>query len=1296
MIHNNHNFLIGLNKSRAFLRGIRPRRKDLGNANSSPQQAAGYSGKVRDKKPRKLGRCFAALVVLALALAIVAPSLEISLHWPTVRADSAGNDPGGPGGDNGAPGGDNDPQQSTPPIVRSWTMDQFVRNVSQGGGFAQSITANSGDTLQFRFVVTAAGNAPITGITFRLNLPNQLQRLAGTAFLEGPGGRTQIDHLISVITNATVRPGETYVLELSAAVPPASTFSAGTTSMISSPTMEAPGMVNLAAAISIAVMLPAPPPPPPPPPPQPVGVPALNILAQVKNISRAESTLRDRTGASPGESITFSMRIDSVGTAPARNVLARDFLPAGFTFEAGSTRIDFNFAAGDPTSGFFSLGDLAPGQSRTLHFTARVATGFFAAGTNAVTNVAVVQADSVSQRQATAFVDVTVASPPPPPTGTPALAISKLGRNLSRGEATLQRTVNAAPGEDVLWSIRVDSIGSAAARNVIVRDSLPWQASYRTGSSRLESNAVADGIVNGGINIGDLAPGQNRIVAFQTTVGGSNLFVPGINTLTNFAFARADGLPNETQDSAQLAVTVPAAAPPPPAGGQPSLALTKSTRNLSRNEVGLVRVTNASPLETVEFSVRVSSTGTAPAQNISVQDFLPGGLTLISGSVRLDGNAQPDAIATGIAVGTMPSGTSRTLTFQANVRDASFFAAGVTTLTNFATANASSASSQSDTANVLVTVNPAPVPSPNLSVFKTVRNVTRNEISFVKSTGADPAQELEFSIRIDSTGTTSAQNVTVSDFLDRMTYVAGTTRLDNATTTDGIASGGLAIGPIPNGTSRTVMFRAQIRDASQFAAGTSVLTNTATASATNVPIRQDTATIIVTVGGIPPGGTPNLNIFKQIRNATRGESFAKSTSADPGQELEFSVRIDSNGTAPTQNVRVADALPGRLTYLSGTTRIDGAAAADGIASGGLTLGTVPSSTTRTVTYRVRIADRSQFSVGQTVLNNFATASADNTFSRQDTSSVLISISSGSFGNPSISLTKRVANGNRPNGSDFFNEGRANDQLTYTIELRNTGTADLTNALIDDYLPSNTAFVSVSGNGFLSASNQVRWFMGTIGPGSASTVSYTVRINSGLTDGISITNRAQARADNFSQTDSNEVTTVIRETATTTNLQKTVDRPQARRGETLTYTINYLNTNNVDVRSLVFTDVLPPWVSLISATPQPTSVSGQQLEWRLASVAPGGSVNLTIRTRISQSAPNGTTMTNVATLTSVNPHPRTAQAQASTTVIPEEVAVAKTTLPPTGAGKWVSTVVMAFVASVAAVFVLYRRFVVAVT
>ncbi len=62
------------NKSRTFLRGIRPTQKGLFNIHSSPQQAAGYSGKVRDKKERGF-----IIVLVACALSILLISLSIAL-----------------------------------------------------------------------------------------------------------------------------------------------------------------------------------------------------------------------------------------------------------------------------------------------------------------------------------------------------------------------------------------------------------------------------------------------------------------------------------------------------------------------------------------------------------------------------------------------------------------------------------------------------------------------------------------------------------------------------------------------------------------------------------------------------------------------------------------------------------------------------------------------------------------------------------------------------------------------------------------------------------------------------------------------------------------------------------------------------------------------------------------------------------------------------------------------------------------------------------------------------------------
>ncbi len=1424
MIKNDHNFLIGFNRT-----------------------------------PRALARWFAIFAVAAIVFAVAAPALEVQLRWPTARAEGVGSDPGGstgsdpggstgsdPGGSTGsdpggsvgsAPGGPGDgvrggdPEPFVPPAAtRTLALSKQVRNLTRGEtSFMASTNAVPGETVQFRITARSTGNAAVAGITFRDIFPSQyLDFNPGSAFLTGPQGRINIDQLLPVISNATMAAGETDTLEFNATVKAAGIsgpFGIGATTVTNTATLEAAGVPTVGSSATVVVTAtPQPAPPAPAPPPQLRA--ALTISKQARNITRGELALREQVEAFPGETVLFSIRIESTGNEPARQVLVRDILPNGFTYETNSTQLDFQFLPGDITSGprnlgdltpgavrtlqfharvtpgafgvgttpttntatvqaenvaqiqdtaqvnvalgapspgpaqltisnqvrnltrnetvlqettnaapgdevlfmieirsigqsaarnvlvrdllpdgfdytfgstridigfsgpdgitsgFLTLGDLTPGQTKRVHFLARVRQGFFAAGTSTRTNTALSQADNAPQVQDTAAVNVTVAA-----AGIPLITISKLGRNLTRNDAVLQETTNASPGEVVLWSIKVDSVGGATARNVTLRDNLPFQMTYQAGTSQLAGNPIADGVTSGGINVGDIPFGQNRILTFQAIVAAQQNFSQGVTTLINTGAARADGIFFEVQDTATLAVNVPPTPPP----GQGQVTLTKAARNVSRGETAFAAVTNANPGEIVEFSLRVNSVGTAAANNVLVQDFIPFGLTFSSGSVRLDGVAQPDTITAGLALGTLAPGQSRTVTFQATVRDAASFPAGVTSLTN--TANVSGTGSGfftvQATAQVLVSVAAPPAVNPNLAIAKTLRNVTRGETALVRSTNADPNQEIEMSIRVDSNGVSPAQNVTVTDFLDRMTYVAGSTRIDGAVAADGITAGGLSLGAIPNGAARTVTFRATVRDASAFPVGTSVLTDTATASAANVALRQDTATVIVTVGTTPTG-TTSLAVFKQVRNLTRADPLTKTTTADPTQELEFSVRIDSNGTATAQNARLTDVLPFRLTYVAGSTRVDGVAVADGVASGGLSIGTIPNGQTRTVTYRARVADRSQFPVGQTVLNNFATATADTTFARQDTASVLVTISQGALGNPIINLTKRVANTSRPNGTDFLNEGRPNDQLTYTIELRNTGTADLVNAVIEDTLPPNTSFVSASGNGFLSSANMVRWFVGTVSAGGQTSVTYTVRINAGLTEGTFITNAAQARADNHNQVSSNEVTTVIRLGQASATLQKTVDRLQARRGETLGYTITFVNTSGAEVRNVVFTDTLALRTTLVSNS-SGASVSGRELTWRLASVGANSSAAMTATVRINADAPNGTVLVNAVTLTADNLSTQTAQAQ--TTVIPEEVFVAKAgPIPPTGADTWVSAVLLSFIASVGVTALLYRRFV----
>jgi uncharacterized repeat protein (TIGR01451 family) len=139
----------------------------------------------------------------------------------------------------------------------------------------------------------------------------------------------------------------------------------------------------------------------PTPPPQ---APALNIQKTAQNVTRGGAEGQSAT-ASPGETIQFTITVRSVGSSPAFGVMLRDTLPAGLTYQSGSTTIDGLGGPDGVTGSGLNLGDLAPGRQVIVRFRAVLADAtFFPIGTTTLTNVANAQALGVS---VSAFTNVT-------------------------------------------------------------------------------------------------------------------------------------------------------------------------------------------------------------------------------------------------------------------------------------------------------------------------------------------------------------------------------------------------------------------------------------------------------------------------------------------------------------------------------------------------------------------------------------------------------------------------------------------------------------------------------------------------------------------------------------------------------------------------------------------------------------------------------------------------------------------------------------------------------------------------
>ena len=147
---------------------------------------------------------------------------------------------------------------------------------------------------------------------------------------------------------------------------------------------------------------------------------------------------------------------------------------------------------------------------------------------------------------------------------------------------------------------------------------------------------------------------------------------------------------------------------------------------------------------------------------------------------------------------------------------------------------------------------------PNFTISKEVR--IAGSTTWSKNVAATAGNTIEYRIQYINTGTTSQNNVVISDVLPaHLSYVTGSTTLKNASNpngksvSDNLTKGGINIGDYTSGSNAYIKFSATVDSNSALDCGTNTMTNTATAE-TNNGSKQDTAvvTVIRTCTVTPP------------------------------------------------------------------------------------------------------------------------------------------------------------------------------------------------------------------------------------------------------------------------------------------------------------------------------------------------------------------------------------------------------------------------------------------------------------
>ncbi|MCL2843818.1 MAG: isopeptide-forming domain-containing fimbrial protein [Oscillospiraceae bacterium] len=321
----------------------------------------------------------------------------------------------------------------------------------------------------------------------------------------------------------------------------------------------------------------------------------------------------DRSTASVGDTITYTVRATNIGLATGdwRNVVMTDVIPQYLEFVEGSVSVngstlgvDSNFAA-NTRALTVRLGNLAPGETATVTFRARVLDG---AQGRVINNVAYLTG-----------------------TGTDRLPAPDGGVEIDAGEprptaakSSSHNTIQV--GERVTYTITLSNgVGATAPwRNIVVNDVLPAGFSFVSGSVMVDGISHPHGVAGQALTIwlGDIAPGQTVTITFQATALESGMG----QTWYNVATISSDNAPQrQVTDSG---TTIPREEMGTPQGPI-SVSATKTTGR-----------PHAYPGETVTYTI----TATNPADNdhtwhnVTLTDLIDtGAVTFISGSVTING-----------------------------------------------------------------------------------------------------------------------------------------------------------------------------------------------------------------------------------------------------------------------------------------------------------------------------------------------------------------------------------------------------------------------------------------------------------------------------------------------------------------------------------------------------------------------------------------------------------------------------------------------------------------------------------
>ena len=931
--------------------------------------------------------------------------------------------------------------------------------------------------------------------------------------------------------------------------------------------------------------------------------------------------------ATPNENdpITYQIKVTNNGPSAATNVQVNEAtIPSGITYSSDDGSGDYN-----ETSGIWTIGNLAAGNSRTLHIVGTIDSG--EAGNTINQTIAA----TATENDTTTAGDV-------------------LSADLTVNQAALTTTItvdNATPneGETVKYTITINNAGANAATGIELTSVLPSGLTYISDNGTGTYNS-ATGIWQPAT----IANGGNASLEITATV---NSGTAGNTITTSVSKIETDQSTNNTLPASGAVITVK-----------------------SINLVTVISVDDASPNEgqTIQYTINVDNTGTDAASNVTLTDILPTGVTYVS-----DNSGGSYVSGTGIwTIGTIASGASDTLIITATVDSGTAGNHIDNTITNIS-ATETDISSTGDVLTASITVTSANLvtvlsinnAAPNVNdAYAYTITVTNNGpgnatgislsnmvpsgltyVSNVASVGTynqatglwtlgDLSNGNSATLTINTTVNSNQGNVT-----NTITTTAATGDQTDVTTIGDVLSKSftptsanlITVFSVDNPSpieGDQVVFTIQVRNA-----GPSDETNV-TLTTDNWPISgltftsddsvgaYNSSTGLWTIGNIANGTIATLNITATVNAATGGNTyefkannpasgdqadlitagdnlsanitvqqaklttsiFANNTSPNVGGTVIYTITVTNNGPSTDNNVSLTSLIPAGLT-LSSNNPSQGTYNSG---SGLWTIGSLVNGASETLQLTTTVDSGTG---GSSITSTTTAAVGDQTDTSVTNSNLseTINVTSANL------ITVKTVNNPLPD------EG---DTIIYSINVTNNGPNDETNVTLIDNLPSGVTFVSATASSGTYTNGTGVWTIGNITDGDTETLNITATVDTG-TSGQTITNTISQTAigDQSDPTTAGDVLSAdITVTVSDIVTVLTVNNNTPNIGDNVTYTINVTNNGvNDDTNVSLTTDIISSITGLTFVSDDAANYDETTGIWTIGGILTGETKTLNI-------------------------------------------------------------------------------------